>query len=323
MQQQPRNQARQLANGRWRSILRDYGMPEKYLTGKHTDCPVCGDGKDRFRFDDKEGKGTYFCSVCGNGDGFQLLERWGGIAFRDAAAKIEGIAPDMPKEKPRGTISLADAKAMVSRIWREAKPLTEGDDAWRYLQRRGLDPHKLSLKSVRLHPGLDCREGGVKVGTFPAIVLAVASPAAEVVTLHRIFLQDGDKAPVEKPKKMLPVPDELTVNGAAIRLAASAEVIGIAEGPETAWACEQMFGFPVWSCISSGGVETFELPSGGNIRKVVIFADHDANFAGQKAAYILANRLALRHKIEVEVEVPPKVGTDWADYVHPSDFFLQ
>lgn len=324
MQQQPRNSnARHLANGRWRSILRDFGMAEKYLTGKHTDCPICGDGKDRFRFDDKDGKGSYFCSVCGNGDGFQLLEQWGGVSFREAAAKIEGIAPTMPKEKPRGTISLADAKSMVSRIWRESAPLTEGDDAWRYLQGRGLKPQRLHLKSVRLHPGLDCREGGVLVGRFKALVLVVASPAGEVVTLHRIFLKDGAKAPVEKPKKMLPVPDEITVNGASIRLSAFDEVIGLAEGPETAWACEQMFGMPVWSCISSGGIETWEPPPGGRVRKVVIFADNDANFAGQKAAYVLANRLALRFKLEVEVEVPPNVSSDWADYLQPSDFFLQ
>jgi len=59
---------RQIAQGRWKSILTALGADEKTLSGKHTACPLCG-GKDRFRFDDKEGRGTYFCSGCGAGDG--------------------------------------------------------------------------------------------------------------------------------------------------------------------------------------------------------------------------------------------------------------
>jgi hypothetical protein len=35
---------------------------------RHQACPVCG-GSDRFRFDDKEGRGTWFCNQCGAGDG--------------------------------------------------------------------------------------------------------------------------------------------------------------------------------------------------------------------------------------------------------------
>ena len=41
-------------------------------TGKHTSCPACG-GKDRFRFDDKQGDGTFYCNQCGAGNGFQLI----------------------------------------------------------------------------------------------------------------------------------------------------------------------------------------------------------------------------------------------------------
>lgn len=38
----------------------------------HGPCPHCG-GKDRFRMDDLEGRGTWFCNQCGAGDGLDLV----------------------------------------------------------------------------------------------------------------------------------------------------------------------------------------------------------------------------------------------------------
>ena len=43
----------QIAAGKWRGILSAMGIASEYLTGKHTQCPICkaerGDGgKDRF-----------------------------------------------------------------------------------------------------------------------------------------------------------------------------------------------------------------------------------------------------------------------------------
>jgi len=63
-------------NGAWRQTLEGYGC--HLPNGRHHGpCPVCG-GKDRFRFDDKDGRGTWFCSQCDpqSGGGLLLLSRY-------------------------------------------------------------------------------------------------------------------------------------------------------------------------------------------------------------------------------------------------------
>jgi putative DNA primase/helicase len=67
-------------SGRWPGVLNALGMPSHYLTGKHTPCPICG-GKDRFRFLDTGGRGTFICNQCGDGNGFTLVMWWKGVTF--------------------------------------------------------------------------------------------------------------------------------------------------------------------------------------------------------------------------------------------------
>jgi len=144
-------------------------------------------------------------------------------------------------------------------------------------------------------------------------MLAVfTSKEGKALTMHRTYLTSwGDKAEMEKTKKILPGLAKLT--GGAIRLFEPTDdgKIGIAEGIETALACYEYFGVPTWSSVSSTLMESFEPPKG--VKEVVVFADRDLNFAGQKAAYVLANRLAIKNKLKVSVELPEKPGEDFAD----------
>ncbi|WP_140919733.1 TOPRIM and DUF927 domain-containing protein [Limnobaculum xujianqingii] len=62
------------AQGHWCEVLSSIGInvPENPRT--HAPCPACG-GNDRFRFDDKDGRGTHLCNVCGAGDGLELVKK--------------------------------------------------------------------------------------------------------------------------------------------------------------------------------------------------------------------------------------------------------
>jgi len=299
-----RLEVRQIAQGRWRSILTALSMDERALSGKHCPCPMCG-GKDRFRFDDKEGRGTYFCSGCGAGDGVQLAMGITGLSFRDVAAEVERIAGTVRPATTRTDRTDEDKLSALRRVFRESRPIERGDEACRYLAGRGLRLYDLP-ESIRLHPGMPYRDGGAVLGTFPTMLATVTDAAGRALSMHRTFIQDGTKAPVPAPKKLM---QGLPLSGAAIRLTPVSRSLGIAEGVETALAASELFEVPVWSCLSTSGIEAFDPPEG--VEHVIVFADNDANFAGQAAAYRAAHRLAIKG-YEVEVCIPPSVG-DWLD----------
>lgn len=55
--------------------------------GKHCPCPMCV-GKDRFRFDNQNGRGTYICNQCGSGDGLELIKHYYHCDTKEASIKL-------------------------------------------------------------------------------------------------------------------------------------------------------------------------------------------------------------------------------------------
>lgn len=99
-------------------------------------------------------------------------------------------------------------------------------------------------------------------------------------------------------------------DGSAIRLCPPAERLGIAEGIETALAAARLFNMPVWAATNATMLAKWQPPDCA--REIIVFGDADPAFGGQAAAYSLAHRLAVRDRT-VRVELPPQIGTDWAD----------
>ena len=90
----------------WPAILAGLGIDPRYLQNRHGPCPACG-GKDRFRFDDREGQGTFYCNQCGSGDGFHLLERVHGWSFRRP----------IPRPRVSGSLSRLPTPCRCDRGW--------------------------------------------------------------------------------------------------------------------------------------------------------------------------------------------------------------
>lgn len=290
--------------GRWDGIYSALGI--EVGDGRHTVCPVCG-GKDRFRMDNKEGRGSWFCSQCDphSGDGWALVQNVLGISFKEALEEVGKIVgtieiSNIPKKEKPAT------REYLRGIFESSEPAKEENLIGHYLKGRGLHtiPEKLLLTKTCYEPETKKKQ---------AAMLAVFRLAdGEAVTMHRTYLdQEGNKLPIEKPKKILPPLKKMT--GGAVQLfpIEEGDTLAVTEGIETAIAVHEDTDLPVWAALSSTLLEGFEPPK--TVKHVAIFGDNDKNFAGQKAAMVLANRLSIKNKIGVDVFIPAKPGDDWLD----------
>jgi putative DNA primase/helicase len=173
-----------------------------------------------------------------------------------------------------------------------------------YLRSRGLQTGPELLRGHRRLPYID--DEGKFIGAYPAMVAPVVGSDGSLQSVHRTYL---GSCPSPRKKLMKPVD---SVRGAAVRLFQPTNHLGVAEGIETAIAAHELFGTPTWALLSANGLETCTPPPG--VRTLTIFGDNDANFAGHKAAYRLAHRLA--DQLEIRVRIPPRPGTDWLDVLN-------
>jgi len=281
------------AKGRWREILENIGIDPG--DGKPGPCIICG-GKDRYVFDDKYDDGSYFCRQCGAGTGFQLIMKCKDVDFPTALKMVAGFTGTQPINDEGAKDRIAEQakiKKNLNDLWTKSIPLVGSDPVSKYLRSRGI---MLTPENVRYCP--KCFEAD-SCKDYPAMVSRVHGPAGKPVSIHRTYLAD-----VATKKKIMPCVKKL--NGAAIRLmTVKGDTIGIAEGVETALSAAQLWDVPVWAAMGTSTLETWQPPEG--TRKIIIFADNDANFAGQAAAYVLAHRLYLKDCI-VSVEIPDIVG---------------
>jgi len=98
-----------LTNGRWPDLLAQLaGLTSDQLTDTHQPCPLCG-GEDRYRFDDLNGTGSWYCNQCGGkdqsgggGTGMDMLMRRMGLTYPEACKRIEQHLGHKPEPPTKG-----------------------------------------------------------------------------------------------------------------------------------------------------------------------------------------------------------------------------
>ena len=282
------------ACGHWPRILPALGV--KVMKNRHQACPVCG-GSDRFRFDDKEGRGTWLCNQCGAGDGLKLVEKVFGVKPSEAAQKVSAVTGNLPPVAKEVIATAeaeteADRKAAVSLAVRlMEKTRTASGNA--YLTRKGFPDRECPVLSV-MH-----KTGGV---TFRAgdVVVPLYDDTGALVNLQLIS-SDGLKR---------------TLKGGAVKGAChtiegkkqAGKRLWTAEGYAPALTVHHRPGETVMVALSS--VNLLSLASLVRQKypacQIVLAADRDLSGDGQSKAAAAADAC------EGVVALPPVFG-DWND----------
>lgn len=132
------------ARGRWPLILQSLGIgiPAGH---RHGSCPKCG-GKDRFRLDDKEGRGTWFCNQCGNGDGLDLVSLVTGKGIKEVTGLVAATLslPEVSQQPLKPARNEASRQVSGRARFHELmKTAQKGEST--YLSTRGLYGHEFAL----------------------------------------------------------------------------------------------------------------------------------------------------------------------------------
>lgn len=142
---------------------------------------------------------------------------------------------------------------------------------------------------------------GPSATIWPCMIAAMRDAKGNVQAVQRTWLtSDGKgKAPVA-PVKMTYGP----MGFSAVRLGPASEMMGLAEGIETALSARQLYRIPVWATLSAHRLSRVALPA--CVRSLVIFAD--AGEVGMNEALLAAEHFEGRG-IDVDV-MPPSVNHD-------------
>jgi putative DNA primase/helicase len=298
----------------WPAVLAQLGIADTFLRLKKSGpCPACG-GHDRYTFDNRHGRGDYICRGCTpkSGTGFDLLMRVSGCDYREArrrviqAAALDGERP-APRPAPRAVPAPLPATphAKARAVVRTSCAVADCAEAVAYLESRRLWPLPAGC-TLQAHPSLDYWHEGQRIGRFPGLVAEVRDIHGEPVTAHVTYLQDGRKLATHAPRKILGQMTER--RGCAARLLPpTGDVLGIAEGIETALSASALHGMPVWAALNASLLAKFEPPA--SVTVLHIYADGDD--AGRDAALRLVERL--QRRVQFEVHIPQAPAKDWSD----------
>ncbi|WP_275554664.1 primase-helicase zinc-binding domain-containing protein [Mixta sp. Marseille-Q2659] len=280
------------ATGLWPQLLPALGI-SIHACGRHGACPVCG-GKDRFRFDNQDGRGTWLCNQCGAGDGLNLVEKALAVNTKEAAVRVAGMLGTLPQATLTGPGKPEDKASAQTDAAEQAQALIAAavirtDNA--YLLSKGLhDTQVLTLSA-----GLRC--GGISFAAGDLLVPLTGEDGTAVNV--QLISAAGDKRTLPGGR----------VKG-AWHLAGrpDGKTLWLTEGYATGLTVHRLTGQAVYVALSANNLPALA----AQLRQVypdalmLIAADHDDNGTGQlkaeEAAKICGGKAAL-----------PPVNGDWND----------
>lgn len=286
-------------NGAWRQTLENYGC--HLPSGRHHGpCPVCG-GKDRFRFDDKEGRGTWLCSQCDpqSGGGLLLLSRFLGKPTIEVANELLGNTPERSRAPVYRSFVSEDQirKANHEQARKGAEALLASSELrpHPYMSDRGLDGQWL----VNGEPIM----GRDREVIQPGELLLVPAYKAEGDGSKLVNVQ---KIKANKEKRPLYGGD---MAGVYHKLDGHQKLIAITEGYATGVTVNQVTGATTYCAFNTGNLAAVSAWVASQHPGVpaVLFADNDEHGAGLRYAKDAAAPLG------ATVALPPELG-DWDDY---------
>jgi putative DNA primase/helicase len=242
----------------------------------------------------------------GDKPGCVLVHCFAGCDRRDilAALRDRGLLEECAHQhearscriEPPPPVIAPDLQALE--IWGMASPV-EHTIVQLYLRARGI--------TIAPPPSLRCAGGGYHL-TDPAtaMVAAVQAPDRRIIAVQVTRLD-----PSGERKAQVPIPRRTfgALGNGAVRLAAAGDVLGLAEGVESALSAMQLSGVPTWACLGASRMHRVAVPE--SILELHVFADNDGpgRDAGERtcAAHQPHRRVVLRR--------PPDHLKDWNDFL--------
>ncbi|BBU03340.1 DUF927 domain-containing protein [Aeromonas veronii] len=297
------------ATGHWPDLLAAVGIDTPHR-GKHGPCPTCG-GKDRFRLDDKGGRGTWICNQCGAGDGLTLVGLATGKTIKEAADLIAplvglsagGLNTDERERihqqqqtragQERQQVELRRHKAAR----RAAAIMQDSEQAHApYLARKNLGVCLCAVNRILI------RDAGEN---FPpaSLIVPLYNEANELVNVQ-LIREDGTKRYLAGGQK-----------AEAYHRIDGGDRIAVVEGYATGLSVHLATGATVYCAMDAGNlvnvakIARCQHPTA----EIIVCGDHDLDEAGQRNEITQRQTEGAAIAVEAVVALPPIPG-DWNDY---------
>ena len=295
------------ACGNWPELLAAVGI-DTPSRGKHGPCPVCG-GSDRFRLDDKGGRGTWICNQCGAGDGLDLVSKVTGKPPKEVAellAPLVGLSAGGLDPAERERIH-QQQQARAEADAKQAEQLRQKAARRAAAIMRSCEPGQapyLVQKRLRWPCGALNRQV-IAVGelTFPAgsLVVPLIDEAGELVNVQLID-DRGGKSYLAGGRKA----------GAFHRIEGG-ELVAVVEGYATGLSVHLASGATVYCAMDCGNLAVVAAIARRQHpeARILLCGDNDADTQGNPGKTKAEHAAAA---IGGLVALPPEFSGDWNDY---------